>query len=93
MTTSNDYNKLVSIKCPNEEIKDILENLYFGILNIEFNLFGWCRSMCKFGDDYKYLEIEEEKGVRNAIGLPNGEIERLEGEDKSNPNYIQFKLY
>ena len=91
MTTSNDYNKLVSIKCPNEEIKDILENLYFGILNIEFNLFGWCRSMCKFGDYFMYLDIDEEMGVRNAIGLPNGEIERLEGEDQSNPNYIQYQ--
>ena len=91
MTTSNDYNKLVSIKCPNEEIKDILENLYFGILNIEFNLFGWCRSMCKFGDYFMYLDIDEEMGVRNAIGLPNGEVERLEGEDQSNPNYIQYQ--
>jgi hypothetical protein len=91
MTTSNDYNKLVSIKCPNEEIKDILENLYFGILNVEFNLFGWCRSMCKFGDYFMYLDIDEEMGVRNAIGLPNGELERIEGEDQSNPNYVQYQ--
>ena len=91
MTTSNDYNRLVSVKCPNEEIKDILENLYFGILNIEFNLFGWCRSMCKFGDYFMYLDIDEEMGVRNAIGLPNGEVERMEGEDQSNPNYIQYQ--
>ena len=30
-------------------------------------------------------------GIKNAIGLPPQEVERLEGEDKSNPNYVQFQ--
>ena len=50
MTTSTAINPLLSIKCPNEEIKTVLGNLYHNILNIEYNLFGWCRSMCKYGD-------------------------------------------
>ena len=29
--------------------------------------------------------------IQNVIGLPTMEIERLEGEDKTNPNYIQFQ--
>jgi hypothetical protein len=29
--------------------------------------------------------------VRNCIGLPPQEVERLEGEDPSNPNYVQFQ--
>tara|TARA_Y100000034_G_scaffold133197_1_gene198043 strand:+ start:664 stop:2613 length:1950 start_codon:yes stop_codon:yes gene_type:complete len=91
MTTSNEFRKLLTIKCPNDEIKDILDNLYYGILNIEFNLFGWCRSMCKFGDYIMYLDIDEEAGVRNAIGLPSGELERMEGADPENPNYVQFQ--
>jgi len=91
MTTSSDLTPLLSIKCHNDEIKAVLETLYHNVLNIEFNLFGWCRSMCKFGDYFLYLDIDEEQGVRTAIGLPSMEIERLEGEDKTNPNYIQYQ--
>ena len=91
MTTSSDLTPLLSIKCHNDEIKAVLDTLYHNVLNIEFNLFGWCRSMCKFGDYFLYLDIDEEQGVRSAIGLPVEEIERLEGEDKTNPNYVQYQ--
>jgi len=40
MTTSNEFQKLLKIECPNEEIKEILRVLYYDILNIEFTLFG-----------------------------------------------------
>ena len=91
MTTSNDFNKLLKINCNNEEIKEILTILFYKILNIEFNLFGWSRTMCKYGDTFLYLDIEEGVGIKNVFALPVSEIERLEGEDKSNPNYIQFQ--
>ena len=38
-----------------------------------------------------YLDIDESKGIQNAIGLPSHEVERLEGEDKTNPNYVQYQ--
>ena len=91
MTTFNVYNKMLRIQCPDEEIKQILETLYYKVLNLEFNLFGWSRTMCKYGDFYLYLDIDSDMGVKNAIGLPSREIERLEGQDKNNPNYIQFQ--
>tara|TARA_R100000664_G_scaffold34049_1_gene53649 strand:+ start:2011 stop:3744 length:1734 start_codon:yes stop_codon:yes gene_type:complete len=91
MTTSSHLHPLLRISCPNEEIKLILTSLYQNVLNIEHNLFGWCRTMCKFGDLMLYLDIEEDQGVVNAIGLPTREVERLEGEDKTNPNYIQYQ--
>ena len=91
MTTSNEFSKLLTIKCPNEEIRFTLENLYHNILNIDFNLFGWCRTMCKYGDYFLYLDLDDETGVKNVIGLPAKEIERLEGEDPTNPNYVQFQ--
>ena len=34
-----------------------------------------------------YLDLDDETGVKNVIGLPAKEIERLEGEDPTNPNY------
>tara|TARA_R110002153_G_scaffold2357_13_gene11641 strand:- start:4512 stop:6473 length:1962 start_codon:yes stop_codon:yes gene_type:complete len=91
MTTFNVYNRMLRIKCPDEEIKQILETLYYQVLNIEFNLFGWSRTMCKYGDFYLYLDIDADMGVKNAIGLPSRDIERVEGEDKNNPNYVQYQ--
>ena len=91
MTTSNEFRKLLTINCPNEEIRFTLQNLYHNVLNIDFNLFGWCRTMCKYGDYFLYLDLDDETGVKNVIGLPAKEIERLEGEDPTNPNYVQFQ--
>jgi len=91
MTTSSDIKAMLNILGPNEEIKTILYNLYNNILNLEHNLFGWCRTMCKYGDFFLYLDIDDEVGIKAAIGLPTNEVERLEGEDESNPNYVQFQ--
>jgi len=91
MTTSTSLQPLMTIDCPNGEIKDVLDTLYHNVLNVEFNLFGWCRTMCKYGDFFLYLDIDEHDGIKNAIGLPPNEMERLEGEDQTNPNYVQFQ--
>ena len=91
MTTSSPLAEMLHIDCPNEEIKAILSALYNDVLNVKFNLFGWARTMCKYGDFYLYLDVDETYGVRHVIGLPPNEVERLEGEDKTNPNYVQFQ--
>lgn len=91
MTTSSPLADMLHIKCPNEEIRAILDTVYNDVLNVKFNLFGWARTMCKYGDFFLYLDVDETYGIRHAIGLPPNEIERLEGEDKTNPNYIQFQ--
>jgi len=91
MTTSSQLTRMLAIDCQNEEIKEILNSLYHNILNVEFNLFGWSRSMCKFGDFFLYLDIDETMGIKAAVGLPSNELERLEGEDKTNPNYVQYQ--
>jgi hypothetical protein len=91
MTTYSQIQDMLRIKCSNEEIKTILSSLYSNVLNLQFNLFGWCRTMCKYGDFFLYLDIDEEEGVKTVIGLPPQEVERLEGEDPANPNYIQYQ--
>ena len=91
MTTHSALQPMLNIKCSNEEISYLLQNLYHKILNIDYNLFGWCRTMCKYGDLFLYLDIDDKTGIQNCIGLPAQEIERLEGEDDSNPNYVQFQ--
>ena len=90
ITTSSELNALVHIECHNREIKDVLHTLLYSVLNIESNLFGWARSMCKYGDYFLYLDIDDTLGITNVIPLPVREVERLEGKDPDNPNYIQY---
>ena len=90
ITTSTAFNPLVNIDCHNREIKDIVQTLLYTVLNVESNLFGWARSMCKYGDYYLYLDIDERLGITNVIPLPVREVERIEGTDPTNPNYIQY---
>ena len=91
MTTSTSLQPLLALDCQNSEIKAVLDSLYHNILQVDYNLFGWCRTMCKYGDFFLYLDLDEEHGIKNAIGLPSPELQRIEGEDPENPNYVQFQ--
>ena len=88
MTTFSSLTPMLSVECDNEEIKVILESLYSNVLNIQHNLFAWCRTMCKYGDYFLYLDIDDRLGVTSVIGLPTTELERMEGEDKDNPRKV-----
>ena len=57
-TMKSEYGDVLEIKTDNENIKQILHNLFYDILNIEFNLWPWIRNMCKFGDFFLQLEID-----------------------------------
>jgi hypothetical protein len=91
MTTYSDLRPMLNIKCPNEEIRAVLTILFDQVLNLQYNLFGWSRTMCKYGDFFLYLDIDDTYGVKSVIALPSQEIERLEGQDSTNPNYVQYQ--
>ncbi len=90
ITTSSEISPIVRVDCQNQEIKHIINVLLYSVLNIDFNLFGWARSTCKYGDYFLYLDIDEELGITNVVPLPLRECERVEGTDPTNPNYIQY---
>jgi hypothetical protein len=91
MTTFSALSPMLNIKCRNDEIKAVLNILYHNVMNVEHNLFGWCRTMCKYGDFILYLDIDDEHGIKSTIALPLQEVERLEGLDATNPNYVQYQ--
>ena len=83
--------KFSKLEVPDENIQKILYNLFYDILNVEFNLWPWIRNMCKYGDFFLKLEISEKFGVYNVIPYNAFHIERLEGGDPEKPNcYIQY---
>lgn len=91
ITTYTQFSPLLKIESPNAEIAEILQYLFYDVLNIQLNCHTWVRTVCKYGDLFLYLDIDEQLGITNAMGLPPSEIERLEGEDETNPNYVQFQ--
>jgi hypothetical protein len=89
-TMKNEYGDVLTIKCDDEEIHDILRNLFYDVLNIEFNLWPWIRSMCKYGDMYLKLDITEKLGITNVAPISTYEMIREEGLDEERPEYVKF---
>jgi hypothetical protein len=87
----SEFGKVLTIKSNNENIKKILENLFYDILNIEFNLWSWTRNMCKYGDFFLRLEISEEYGVYLVQPISPYELSRIEGSDPTNINYVKYQ--
>jgi hypothetical protein len=91
-TVKDEFGQILSIRSKNDQIQDILHNLFYDILNVEFNLWPWVRNMCKYGDFFLYLDIDEKYGIVNAIPLSVYETIRLEGQDPGNPFAVKFKI-
>ena len=90
-TLKNEHGEMLHIRSADENIQKILYNLFYDVLNIEFNLWSWSRNMCKYGDFYLKLEIAEKFGVYNVIPFSAYSIIREEGTDIKNPTYVRFK--
>jgi hypothetical protein len=91
-TTKNEYGDILTIKSTNENVSALLHNLFYDIINIEFNLWPWVRNLAKYGDFFLALEIAEGKGIVNVIPYSVYNTERLEGTDPHNQNYVKFKV-
>ena len=91
-TTRNEYGDVLNINSSDENIRKVLHNLFYDVLNIEFNLATWVRNMCKYGDMYLKLEVSEKFGVYNVLPLSVYEVVREEGTDPENPSYTRFTL-
>ena len=91
-TMKGEYGQVIDIKTDNENIKEILNNLFYDIMNIEFNLWPWVRNMVKYGDFFLHLDINEKYGITNVVPLSPYEIIRSEGEDETNPYYTKFYM-
>ena len=91
-TIRNQYGDVLNINSSDENVRRVLHNLFYDVLNIEFNLATWVRNMCKYGDFYLKLEVSEKFGVYNVLPLSTYEVVREEGTDPENPAYVQFTL-
>jgi hypothetical protein len=91
-TLKNEFGDTLLVHSDNQQVQDILNNLFYDVLNVEFNLWPWVRNMCKYGDFFLGLEIAEGKGIVNVTPHSVYNTERLERTDPSNPNSVKFKI-
>ena len=91
-TMKNPYGDVLEIQSDNDNIKSILHNLFYDIMNIEFNLWPWVRNLTKYGDFFLYLDVKDKYGITNVVPVSAYEIVRSEGEDPENPYYTKFYL-
>ena len=91
-TLKNEFGDTLMVHSDNEKVQDILNNLFYDILNVEFNLWPWVRNMCKYGDFFLGLEVAEGKGIVNVTPHSVYNTERLERTDPTNPNSVKFKI-
>jgi len=90
-TLKNDMGEVLQIRSANEDIQKILYNLFYDVLNIEFNLWMWIRQMCKYGDFFLKMEIAEKFGVYNVIPYTAYHIERQEAYNPDNISEIRYR--
>jgi len=91
-TLKNEQGEVLHIKSSNEKTQRVLYNLFYEVLNVEFNLWSWIRTMCKYGDFYLHLDIAEKFGVYNALPFSVYDVQREEGTNPANPSYVRFKI-
>ena len=91
-TLKNAMGEVLQIKSSDETLQKILYNLFYDILNIEFNLWMWIRQMCKYGDFFLKLEIAEKFGVYNVIPYTAYNIVREEKINEENNSQVEVKF-
>lgn len=91
VTNVDENGFMLKVVSDDEEIKQVLETLYFDILNIEFNLHSWVRNLVKNGDFVLFVDASETNGILNLLPIPINEIEREEGYDPKNPFAFRFR--
>lgn len=91
-TLKNEQGEVLHIKSSNAKLQRVLYNLFYEVLNIEFNLWSWIRTMCKYGDFYLHLDIAEKYGVYNVMPFSVYDVQREEGSNPANPSYVRFKI-
>ena len=91
-TTMSEKGSILTIYSESKRVKNILEDLFNNTLDINTNLQMWARGLCKYGDDFVYLKIDDKKGVVGCQQLPNIEIERIEGASSKTPNQRDIKI-
>ena len=82
---------IMSIYSDNRKVKELLDNLFYDIINIDFNMVMWVRNLCKYGDFFLFNDVSPELGIVAVYPIPISEMEREEGFDPEDPSAVRFR--
>ena len=88
---SDEQGRVLHIYSENRKIQEILENLFYETLNVEFNLVMWARNLCKYGDFFLFNDVHPDFGIINAYPISINEMEREDGFDPNDPMAVRFR--
>lgn len=88
---ADENGNVLHIHSDNTKIKQLLDELFYDTLNIDFNLTSWVRNLCKYGDHFLFNDVSPEYGIVNAYPMPISEVEREEGFDPNDPLAVRFR--
>jgi|TARA_B100000035_G_scaffold74356_1_gene61680 hypothetical protein len=89
--SADESGKTLHIYSDNSKIQQLLKELFYDTLNVEFNMSSWVRNLVKYGDCFLFNDVHPKHGVINAYPLPISEIEREEGFDPNDPMAVRFR--
>ena len=76
--TVSSKGKMINIYSSSDRIKSVLEDLFVNRLDSHIMLPMICRAMCKYGNNFMLLNIDDKNGILGWRQLPVYEIERIE---------------
>lgn len=82
--------KMLKIYSNKPRIKEVLEELFYDIININTNLPFWTRNTIKYGDNFVATYGEPKKGILHLKQMVNYEVERVENFVNNKP-VVKFK--
>jgi len=91
-TMKNENGDILDIRSDNEQVREVLHNLFYDVINIEFNLWPWIRSMNKYGDFFLKLDIAEKYGVVGVEPMSAYSVSREEGVNPDLPHEVTFNV-
>lgn len=75
---TNDKGMIVNVYSKSDRIKSILEDLFVNRLNIQLTGQMIIRAMCKYGNQFMLLDIDNKNGVKGWKQMPVFNMERIE---------------
>lgn len=82
---------IIRIDTSNSALKKVLEVLFYDIIDVNFYLWSWVRSTCKYGDTPLYMDIgANNEGIKRIINIPVDDFQRLDG-TQQDPYELRFK--
>lgn len=90
-TTKSDTGQILNIYCSSDKVRKELERFFYKIMDVNTNLFYWCRNMCQYGDNFIFLELSKEDGIVDFRQLASQFVERSEKYDTKNRFRAFFK--